>query len=128
MELGREHGLPPIVPLDEFGNYVEGFDWLSGRNVYDIAEPIIESLRRKGRLYHVALYTHRYPVCWRCSSELVFRLVDEWFISMDGPRRPITDHRPLATDPAAGDPAAGRDCGRDQADHVAATVGLGPRA
>ncbi len=100
MELGRVYGLPPIVPLDEFGNYVEGFDWLSGRNVYDIAEPIIESLRRKGRLYHVALYTHRYPVCWRCSSELVFRLVDEWFISMDGPRRPITDHRPLATDPA----------------------------
>ncbi len=98
MELGREHGLPPIVPLDEFGNYVEGFDWLSGRNVYAVAEPIIESLGRKGRLYHVEPYTHRYPVCWRCSSELVFRLVDEWFISMDGPRRPVTDHWPLATD------------------------------
>ena len=87
MELGREHGLPPIVPLDEFGNYVEGFDWLSGRNVYDVAEPISKNLREKGRLYHVEPYTHRYPVCWRCGSELVFRLVDEWFISMDGPRR-----------------------------------------
>ena len=26
-------------------------------------------------------YTHRYPVCWRCGTDLVFRVVSEWFIS-----------------------------------------------
>jgi isoleucyl-tRNA synthetase len=39
-------------------------------------------------------YTHRYPVCWRCGTELVFRLVDEWFISMgtsyEKPREQLT--------------------------------------
>jgi isoleucyl-tRNA synthetase len=39
-------------------------------------------------------YTHRYPTCWRCGTELVFRLVDEWFISMgelyDKPRDQVT--------------------------------------
>jgi isoleucyl-tRNA synthetase len=25
--------------------------------------------------------THRYPVCWRCGQELVYRLVKEWFLS-----------------------------------------------
>ena len=30
--------------------------------------------------------THRFPVCWRCGTELIFRVVDEWFISADGVR------------------------------------------
>ena len=34
-------------------------------------------------------YTHRYPTCWRCRVELVFRLVDEWFIRMDELRHAI---------------------------------------
>src|SRR4029078_6307151 len=28
-------------------------------------------------------YTHRYPTCWRCKSESVWRVVDEWYIAMD---------------------------------------------
>jgi isoleucyl-tRNA synthetase len=39
----------------------------------------------------VAPYTHRYPTCWRCGVELVFRLVDEWFIRMDELRHSIMD-------------------------------------
>jgi isoleucyl-tRNA synthetase len=81
--LGNEFGLKTIAPLDELGIYIEGFDWLSGKDVKDVAEPIIEDLKKRGVLYHVGDYSHRYPVCWRCDSELVFRLVDEWFISMD---------------------------------------------
>src|SRR3989344_2229320 len=34
-------------------------------------------------LYTTENYKHRYPTCWRCSEELVFRLVAEWFISSD---------------------------------------------
>jgi isoleucyl-tRNA synthetase len=82
-ELGREYGLPAIAPLDEEGNFVAGFGPLSDTHVSDSAEVIFELLRERGLLYRVEPYTHRYPVCWRCSTELVFRLVDEWFISMD---------------------------------------------
>ncbi|MCU0486596.1 MAG: class I tRNA ligase family protein, partial [Anaerolineales bacterium] len=81
-ELGKIHHLPLIAPLTEEGYFVEGFDWLSGMQVSQVAAPIFEDLQRKGILYHVEAYTHRYPVCWRCSTELVFRLVDEWYISM----------------------------------------------
>ena len=89
--LGKEHGLATIAPLDESGHFVEGFDWLSGRSVFDVNEPIYDSLREKDVLYHLERYPHRYPVCWRCDTELVFRLVDEWFISMDGLRDPISE-------------------------------------
>jgi isoleucyl-tRNA synthetase len=80
--LGKEHGLPLIAPLDDEGHFVEGFDWLTGLPVFEATTPIFEDLKRKGLLYHVEPYTHRYPTCWRCKTELIFRLVDEWFISM----------------------------------------------
>ena len=81
--LSKKENLAVIAPLDEFGVFVEGFDWLSGKSVFETNEPIYDSLREKGLLYRLEQYTHRYPVCWRCNTELVFRLVDEWFISMD---------------------------------------------
>ncbi len=80
--LGKELGLPAIAPLDESGIFLDGFGWLTGRSVYGSAQPIFDNLAQKGLLYRLEDYTHRYPVCWRCQSELVFRLVDEWFISM----------------------------------------------
>ena len=92
--LGKENDLPLIAPLDEEGFFLEGFGWLAGKQVGEVAPLIFEDLKRKGVLYHVAPYTHRYPVCWRCDTELVFRLVDEWYISMgesyDKPREALT--------------------------------------
>jgi isoleucyl-tRNA synthetase len=82
-QLGKEHHLPAIAPLDEEGHFVAGFGSLSATHVSESAERVFESLREKGILYKVEDYTHRYPVCWRCQTDLVFRLVDEWFISMD---------------------------------------------
>ena len=45
--LGKEYDLPEIAPLDEGGNYVGTFDWLTGKNVRDVVEPIIADLERK---------------------------------------------------------------------------------
>ncbi len=93
-QLGRELGLPMIAPLDENGVIVPGFGFLSGRDVREVAEPIIERLRKTGRFHRVEPYLHRYPHCWRCGTPLVFRLVDEWYISMgpvyDQPRETLT--------------------------------------
>ncbi|HXF81980.1 MAG TPA: class I tRNA ligase family protein [bacterium] len=89
--LSREHDLPVIAPIDENGVFLPEFGPLAGLRTDEAAQPIIEHLRRTGRLYKVEPYTHRYPVCWRCGSELVFRLVDEWFIRMDPIRQAMID-------------------------------------
>jgi isoleucyl-tRNA synthetase len=47
-----------------------------------VAPLIFKNLESKGLVYRISAYTHRYPTCWRCKTELVFRLVDEWYISM----------------------------------------------
>jgi isoleucyl-tRNA synthetase len=92
--LGKSLGLPMIAPLDENGVVIPGFGPYSGRDVRDVAEPIVESLKHRHRFYRLETITHRYPHCWRCGTPLVFRLVDEWYISMgpvyDVPRDRLT--------------------------------------
>ena len=94
-QLSKEHHLAVIAPLGAEGIYIDGFDWLTGRNVHTVAKDIFENLKQKGVVYRLEDYTHRYPVCWRCEEELVFRLVDEWYISMgdqlDKPYEEVTE-------------------------------------
>lgn len=82
-KLGRELGLPLVAPLNDEGYFIEGFDWLTGMQVADVSQPILDNLDEKHLLYREEPFTHRYPICWRCKTPLVFRLVDEWFIGMN---------------------------------------------
>ncbi len=82
--LGREDHLVPIAPLDEYGVFINGFGPLEGKSALDHAttDAILDSLKGKNLLFNVEQYPHSYPHCWRCKTELLFRLVDEWFINM----------------------------------------------
>ncbi len=82
-ELGKQLNLDVVAPIDEDGNYIEGFEWQTGKNIKDMLQPILEDLKKKNILYKTEEYLHRYPVCWRCGEELAFRLVDEWFIATE---------------------------------------------
>lgn len=82
-KLGRECSLQVVAPVDDTGNYLPGFGSLSGKSVKDVTEAIFENLKSKGMVFRIHDYTHRYPTCWRCKEELIFRLVDEWYIAMD---------------------------------------------
>lgn len=84
--LGKREKLPVIEVIDEDASYLEGFGELSGKNAKQHPELIVDYLKEKDKgryLFKVEPYTHRYPVCWRCKTELVWRVVDEWYIAMD---------------------------------------------
>jgi isoleucyl-tRNA synthetase len=83
-ELGREEHLVAIAPLDETGLFLAGFGELAGTSAIDheTTDRILALLKKKGLLLDVERYPHNYPHCWRCKTELLFRLVDEWFIDM----------------------------------------------
>ncbi len=83
--LGQQLGIVGIAPLGEDGNFLEGFGEFTGKNSTDpaTAELVFERLKAKHLLVNVEQYPHIYPHCWRTGDELVFRLVDEWFINMD---------------------------------------------
>ena len=82
--LGKQVGLPPVAPLTEDGIYQAGFGELTGKSAVlpETAEWVVANLQQKNLLFATEKYPHRYPHCWRCKTELLYRLVDEWFISM----------------------------------------------
>lgn len=91
--LGKKYGLPMIPVIADNADYLPGLDWLSGKNAKKHPELIIDFLKtqRNGEfLLHTERYKHRYPACWRCKTELVWKVADEWYIAMDRPSRKTT--------------------------------------
>ncbi|NJM42714.1 MAG: class I tRNA ligase family protein [Anaerolineae bacterium] len=81
--LGKTHGMPSVAPLDENGNYMDGYGPLSGQYGHDVPNLVEQLLRTKGLIYKREKYVHRYAHCWRCKTPLLYRQVDEWYISMN---------------------------------------------
>jgi len=90
-KLSKELGLPYINPLNDESRYREGFDFLTGKLATEVNNLIFDNLKNKKIVFKIEDYTHRYPTCWRCKEELVFRLVDEWYISMEKLRKPLME-------------------------------------
>ncbi len=88
-ELSRIHDLPVLMPIDESGRMLADYGDLAGLTTDEVEQPVIESLAERGLLVEAGRVTHRYPVCWRCKTPLVFRVVDDWFISVDEIRQPL---------------------------------------
>ncbi|MCK5298057.1 MAG: isoleucine--tRNA ligase [Candidatus Heimdallarchaeota archaeon] len=82
-ELSKIHKLAIISPIDDYGIFLKEFDEFQGLFVTETSEEVVESLRKRGLLLKTEEFTHRYPTCWRCHEELVFRLVQEWFIDSE---------------------------------------------
>jgi len=81
--LGKQTNLPVIAAIDEGANYLEGFGNLSGKNAKNDPNLVLNHPLFVDFIFEIRPYTHRYPTCWRCKTELVWRVVDEWYIAMD---------------------------------------------
>ena len=90
-ELAQEQDLPVLMPIDESGHMLPGYGELEGLTTEEVELPVIESLRERGLLVEAGSIVHRYPVCWRCRTPLVFRVVDDWFISAAEIRGPMLE-------------------------------------
>ncbi|HUR49514.1 MAG TPA: isoleucine--tRNA ligase [Acidimicrobiales bacterium] len=88
-ELSRSEDLAVLTPVDESGRFYPDYGWLAGRAAHEAAEEITEDLRKRELLVDAATISHRYPECWRCHTPLIFRISDDWFISVDEIREPM---------------------------------------
>src|SRR5438105_751048 len=80
-------GVPKLKTLEQIFKEKGGFEVigeLEGKSAVDAGTTdwILNNLQQKGILLAVERYPHSYPHCWRCKTELLFRLIDEWFINM----------------------------------------------
>ncbi|HEY6032330.1 MAG TPA: class I tRNA ligase family protein, partial [Gaiellaceae bacterium] len=78
-----ELGLDVLMPVDEGGRFYPEYGWLHGSSTGDAADQIVGDLKERGLLVEAGLYEQRYPHCWRCDTPLIFRIADDWFISVE---------------------------------------------
>src|SRR3989344_5804263 len=78
--LGKKIGLPAISPLNDSGIYQIGYGNFSLKKYSEVNIEVLKDLHTRNFIYKKETIRHRYPHCWRCGEELVFRLVDEWYI------------------------------------------------
>lgn len=90
-QLGQRLGLPMLTPVNEAGIYYDDWGWLSGRDLTTVADEIVASLRERDLLVTEATITHRYPECWRCHTPLIYRVSEDWFISVGEIREPMRE-------------------------------------
>jgi len=91
-KLGKKLDLPLIEVIDEEANYIDGLGEFSGKNAKKDPKIILDYLASKENfVFKIEKYKHRYPTCWRCKTELVWRVVDEWYISMEKLRKPLME-------------------------------------
>jgi isoleucyl-tRNA synthetase len=74
-----------LSPVDDEGNFSEevGLAELVGTHVFKSNDRIIEILAESGHLLGREVYKHSYPHCWRSKTPIIFRAVEQFFISLD---------------------------------------------
>jgi isoleucyl-tRNA synthetase len=82
---GQQNGLAVLSPVDDEGKFTAevGLDELAGVHVFKSNERIIEILAESGHLLGREVYKHSYPHCWRSKTPIIFRAVEQFFISLE---------------------------------------------
>ncbi|OIO59232.1 MAG: isoleucine--tRNA ligase [Verrucomicrobia bacterium CG_4_10_14_3_um_filter_43_23] len=89
---GINFGLEPYCPVDDNGKYVDdgqipaelvGVAVLAGNNKCPANEAVLKLLTENNALLHQEKCHHTYPYCWRSKTPVIYRALDQWFVSLD---------------------------------------------
>ena len=86
--IGTQYGMEVLSPVDDDGKFTSecGLDELVGVHVFTGNKRVVEILEEKKALLGAETYEHSYPHCWRSKTPIIFRAVEQFFISLDGLR------------------------------------------
>ena len=97
-QTGLRYKLPIYCPVGDDGRYLDDGQVpadLVGLTCLETVEDIekkrlssanlgvLKKLDAAGALLAKQKYTHSYPHCWRSKTPIIFRAVDQWFVSLD---------------------------------------------
>lgn len=85
LALAREHNIPVLLTLDEFGKLKTGVGIpaeIEGKFFKSADKLIIEHIAKQGSVYAAESITHTYPFCWRCDTPLFYYATDNWMVKV----------------------------------------------
>jgi len=81
--LSQKLDLPMVPTLDEKGNFNnEAPEFIRGQYFKKAERFIKKDLEERGLLFKKENYTHSYPHCWRCETQLFYNAISAWFINV----------------------------------------------
>ncbi len=113
-KVAKEHGVPPMLVLDEHENPIplvdtqgkfiasipEGFGGKYVKNEYYVSTPAPEKsvdveiaikLKTENKAFKVEKYKHSYPHCWRTDKPILYYPLDSWFIKVSDNRERLLE-------------------------------------
>jgi isoleucyl-tRNA synthetase len=97
-QTGLRYGLEIYCPVGDNGAYLddgripadmvgvttlESVEDLEKKRTSPANIAVLRKLDAGGTLFAKQKYTHSYPHCWRSKTPIIFRAVDQWFVSLD---------------------------------------------
>ncbi|HVU24275.1 MAG TPA: isoleucine--tRNA ligase [Opitutus sp.] len=97
-QTGLKFGLEIYCPVGDDGRYLddgrvpadlvglttlETVEDLAAKRTSPANIAVLKKLDAAGALLAKQKYTHSYPHCWRSKTPIIFRAVDQWFVSLD---------------------------------------------
>ena len=83
--LGKKEKLPIFETVDDTGRFNKAFSqiaYLAGKTTTDANPLVIRWLEENNFLFKLERITHRYPICWRCATSLIYKVQPAWFVKI----------------------------------------------
>ncbi|HET9724012.1 MAG TPA: isoleucine--tRNA ligase [Actinomycetota bacterium] len=81
LEIGRREGWPTFKPVDGEGRFTDEAPSFVRGLFFKDADPLItDDLRARGLLLRAETIAHMYPLCWRCSTPLLYYARTSWYV------------------------------------------------
>ena len=81
-DLGLKENLPQICPINDQGVLLPNTGFVAGKKTTDVVDDVVNRLKLDNKLVYAHPYKHSYPHCWRCKTDLVYKLISTWYIDM----------------------------------------------
>ena len=80
LKLGQENGLPVIHCVGLDGNFVNEVEPVKGLFFKDADKPLIDILKKQGKVFKSETYSHSYPFGWRTGDPILYYAKNAWYI------------------------------------------------
>jgi isoleucyl-tRNA synthetase len=92
MEVGRRAGWPVFKPLDGEGRFTDlAPAFVRGMFFKDADPVIVRDLDERGLVLRAGTIEHTYPLCWRCSTPLIYMARSSWYIRTTAVKQRLLD-------------------------------------
>ncbi len=81
-QAAKTHNLAVLLTVDADGKMMPELGEFAGMGIKDADPLVMDNLEKRGLLLKRETITHSVPECWRCSTLLMYRAQDAWFVDV----------------------------------------------